>query len=237
MGTADTDGGSLTYGLHDWGDGRGLAEVVTYLPCRRPEAALYLLHGAGYGAEAFLGAPGRELALKRRIDALVASGAIPPLLVVCPTWSSSTDERSCLRDAEALPRLLPALVAHEEGAFGAAGPGRRVLAGFSSGALATWCALPSVSGLFRGFVPMSACWPQGLADDVARAVGGLPGPAPTVIAACGERDRELPGMERQVAWLRQRVGASVAMRVCAGAGHEHGVAVDALAFALPELLA
>jgi hypothetical protein len=132
----------------------------------------YLMHG-GWGNEtSTFGTPERPNAFKNVIDNAIASGAIEPLIIVCPTYNNTSPEDSANFGLalelnrnyhnELLNDLLPAVEnAYSTYAQNTSPEGlmdsrdHRGFGGFSMGSVATWRTFQYGLDYFRYFLPMS----------------------------------------------------------------------------------
>lgn len=148
---------------------------------------LYLMHGWGMTANDFLGA-GRSN-LVNILDNLIASGDIPPVIVVSATFDAENQPQSFSRSVEELSvfhndlreNLMPYIESRfhtyaedvTENGFSASRE-HRAFGGFSLGAVTTWYQFIYNLDYIKNFVPMSGdCW-------IIRTYGGRDYPVETV---------------------------------------------------------
>ncbi|MGD8759403.1 MAG: alpha/beta hydrolase-fold protein [Anaerolineales bacterium] len=85
-------GGEITFGIAEGPTfSRATRYIIYFPPCyaESPEASyptIYLLHGIGYSENQWI-----EMGIAEIADALIASGQLPPLMIVMPAWDNRTE--------------------------------------------------------------------------------------------------------------------------------------------------
>lgn len=179
-----------TMALMDGGWEPVTKEALVYLPAgysaddeAKRYDVLYLIHGRNQAADYLL--TGEDVPLARTLDELIAREDLEPLIVVTPTYRSSTEELGYTEEASLLrpfgrelrESLMPA-VAEQYRTFAVSGSledlqearDHQALGGFFFGAVATWYGFMQELDVFSRFVPICGdCWVEGIYGGLMRA--------------------------------------------------------------------
>ncbi|MBB2946330.1 enterochelin esterase-like enzyme [Actinoplanes lutulentus] len=152
--------------------------ALVYLPAGYDEQdqatrydILYLMHGAGMGAESFFGGAGESSALKNILDHMIEERQMRPTIVVTPTFYPDGNASLDLHYAGELDRAFPVELENDlmpavEGRYRTYAPTtdaagftasreHRAFGGFSMGAVTTWYAFIDSLDYVKYFMPMA----------------------------------------------------------------------------------